>query len=333
MPRPLFPKSLPEFMRQFPDEEAAMKWIVEARWPDGFDCPRCHHNAFYARTAKREFECGKCGYVVSVTAQTVMHKTRTPLVTWLLCAWIMVTDKRGVSAAQIERQLGLRHETAFQMLHKLRAAMVAPERTLLRGVVEVDESQLGAARRGRPAGEVFEKVHIVGAVEVHEFEGKKGTGTRPGRIRLRLVPARTKEHLLTFVGENVEPGSTVVTDALAHYANLRLGGYKRRIESTTLGMAEADILKHYHLVISNLKTWLAGTFHGRVEPKHLQAYLNEYVFRFNRRGNLYAAFARLLGIGTRVRGPEYEQLYADEGEEFGWAHPNPKPSLARGVRG
>ncbi len=330
MPKPAFPESLPEFMRMFPDEEAAMKWIVEARWPDGFECPRCAHNAFYARTTKKEFECGKCGYVVGVTAGTVMHKTRTPLVTWLLCAWIMVTDKRGVSAAQIERQLGLRHETAFQMLHKLRAAMVAPEREKLKGRVEVDESQLGAGLRGRDPGTVFEKMHIVGAIEVREFENKKGeASTRPGRIRLRLVPARRKEHLIRFVEEVVEPGSVIVTDGLVHYAGVTLKGYDHEIQGDTVGMPADETLKHYHLAISNLKAWLAGTFHGRVEAKHLQAYLNEFVFRFNRRNNLYAAFSRLLGIGTHVRGPEYEELYRDE-----WAHPNPgRRRLARGVRG
>jgi transposase-like protein len=259
-----------------------------------------------------------------------MHKTRTPLVTWLLAAWLMVTDKRGLSAYQLQRQLGLRHETAHVMLHKLRAAMVAPERTPLRGTVEVDESLLGAPKRGRPESEVYAKVTIVGAVEVREYEATdKKTGeavvrTRPGRIRLRLIPGRFKDDLMLFIGENIEEGSTVVTDALVHYGKFTIDGYKHRIESTARGMDRDDVLKHYHLVVSNLKTWLAGTHHGRVEPKHLQAYLNEYVFRFNRRDNLFAGFARLLGIGTQIKGPEYEELYAESGTAGAWTHPNPR---------
>jgi len=323
MARPEFPRSLPAFMEMFPDEGRAADWIVQARWPDGWQCPVCNHAAFYARKNKRQMECAGCGEITSVTSGTVLHGTRTPLRTWLLAAWLMVTDKRGLSSYQLERQLGLSHEVAFVMLHKLRAAMVDPGHGALNGVVEVDESQLGAGKRGRPAAEVFEKVHIVGAVEVREFTSKKGeASTRPGRIRFRLVPARQKRHLVKFVEENVEPGSVVVTDALTHYNDVALKGYERRIESETLGMKADDILKHYHLAVSNLKTWLAGTHHGRVEPKHLQAYLNEYVFRFNRRNNLYAAFARLLGIGTHVLGPRYHQLYVDDGEPGGWAHPS-----------
>ncbi len=241
-------------MRLFSDEEACAQFVIAARWPEGFRCQRCAGNRSYVRKNQRELECAKCGYIGSVTAGTVMHGTRKPLSTWLLAAWLLVTDKRGVSSHQLERQLGLRHETAFQMLHKLRAAMVAPDRELLRGT-------------------------------------------------------------------NVIEGATIVTDDLSHYRDMPLAGYQRCVESTAHGMAHDDVLTHYHLVISNLKAWLAGTHHGRVEPKHLQAYLNEYAFRFNRRRNLPAAFARLLGIGTQIRGPTYHQLYTDDGEPGGWAHP------------
>ena len=249
--------------------------------------------------------------------------TRKPLSTWLLAAWLLVTDKRGISSCQLERQLGLRHETAFQMLHKLRAAMVAPDREMLRGTVELDESALGSPKRGRDVKDVYEKTWVVGAVEVREGTSRKGEPTTyPGRIRLRHVPGRTYNDLLLFAIENVEEGATIVTDDLSHYRDIPLAGYERRVQSTAHGTPQDDVLTHYHLVISNLKAWLAGTHHGRVEPKHLQAYLNEYAFRFNRRRNLSAAIARLLGISTQVRGPTYDQLYVDAGEPGGWAHPD-----------
>jgi transposase-like protein len=330
MPRPSFPKSLPEFQRMFPDEAACVRYLVDSRWPDGWRCPRCGDAERWECGGRIEGAmCRKCRYLSSLTAGTVLHKTRTPLSVWFLAAWLVVTDKRGVSAYQLERQLGLRHETAFQMLHKLRAGMVAPDREMLCGVVELDESCLGSPKRGRPVKEVYAKTWIVGAVEVRERRREdKETGeitisTYPGRLRMRHVPGRRHDDLLLFAIENVAEGSTVVTDDLSHYKDLPLAGYKRRVESTAHGLAQDEVLTHYHLVISNLKAWLAGTHHGRVEPKHLQAYLNEWTFRFNRRGNLHAAFQRLLGIASHVRGPEYEQLYADEGDERGWEHPSP----------
>lgn len=322
MARPPFPTTLPEFMRAFPDEDACARFLVQARWPDGFRCPRCGGDRSYVRSRSREFECAGCGYVGSLTAGTVMHGTRKPLGTWLLAAWLLVTDKRGLSSCQLERQLGLRHETAFQMLHKLRAAMVAPGRELLQGRVELDESCLGSPKRGRDVKDIFEKTWIVGAVEVREGKNRKGEATTyPGRIRLRHVPGRNYNDLLLFAIESISEGATVVTDDLSHYRDIPLAGYERVLESTTHGAQRDDVLVHYHLVASNLKAWLAGTHHGRVEPKHLQAYLNEFTFRFNRRGNLPAAFARLLGVATTVRGPTYEQLYVDAGEPGGWEHP------------
>lgn len=325
MPPPTFPKSLPEFQRMFPDKRACVRYLAESRWPEGWRCPRCGQGEGWTRGDRvHGMLCRRCRYVSSVTAGTVLHRTRTPLSIWFLAAWLVVTDKRGVSSYQLERQLGLRHETAFQMLHKLRAGMVAPDREMLRGVVELDESALGAPKRGRDVKDVYEKTWIVGAVEVREGTSKKGKKTTyPGRVRLRHVPGRRYNDLLLFAIENIEEGSTVVTDDLSHYKDIPLAGYDRRVESTAHGAAQDDVLTHYHLAISNLKTWLAGTHHGRVEPKHLQAYLNEWSFRFNRRGNLHAAFQRLLGIGTQVRGPEYQQLYTEAGEPGGWEHPSP----------
>ena len=322
-PRPTFPRSLPEFIRRFPDDEACFRFLAECRWPGGkFRCPRCGHDQGYVLSKRWGFHCARrsCRYAASVTAGTVMHKSRQSLATWLLATWLVATDKRGISAVQLQRQLGLaRYETAFQMLHRLRAAMVAPDRTCLAGTVEVDETEIGSPPRGRK--ESPEKMIVVGAVEVRL---NADTGRNyPGRIRLRYLPeGRSKLDLLGFVVETVEAGSVVMTDGLGSYTDVPLVGYTRGIQSTTQGMKPDDVLRHFHLVVSNLKTWLLGTHHGAVGGKHMQAYLNEYCYRFNRRGNVFAAFQRLLGIAAQVRGPEYDQLYAQADEQGGWEHPD-----------
>ncbi len=242
------------------------------------------------------------------TAGTVMHRSKQPLSVWLTAAFLLVTDKRGISAAQVQRALGLRYETAFQILHKLRAAMVAPHRDLLCGRVDVDETYVGGSREGPRGRGALGKMIVLGAVEKH--------GQRSGRLRLRHVQNTTGATLMRFIQESIEPGSTVVTDANNSYNRVWGLGYHHVIESTARGDDPEDVLPGLHLAISNLKTWLKGTFHGAAGAKHLQAYLNEYVFRFNRRGNLQAAFQRLLGLGLGARGPTYAGLYGGR-----WKHP------------
>ena len=339
MPRPPFPHSIPEFYEMFPDETAAFRFIVACRWPDGgFECPVCASTKAYARSDRFAMECAGCGRITSATAGTVMHKSSQPLRSWLLAAWLLVTDKGGISAKNLQRQLGIkRYETAFQMLHKLRAGMVAPERTKLDGAVEVDETLIG--------GKGSDKYIVAGAVEVRVSErtaeaevqagrtgraaSRKGAAkarrskylVRPGRIRFRHVTARSEAKLVQFVKDVVEPGAMVITDGLSSYGTLEINGYVHNVESHAHGMAKKDVLKYFHTAVSNLKTYLLGTYHGSVSGQHLQAYLNEYTFRFNRRDNLHAAFQRILGIGTHVRGPEYAEIYGHEGKE--WVHANP----------
>lgn len=329
MPRPDFPRNLNDFLDLFPTDRAAFDYIVASRWPNGFRCPKCGGEGF-VREDRLAMQCRtrSCQTLTSATAGTAMHRSKVTLRKWMQAAWLLVTDKRGISSVQLGKQLGVHQETAYMMLHKLRAAMVAPERTLLRGVVEVDESFINTI----PA-----KPLVAGAVEVRSGTDKRGKAiTYLGRIRLRQVGSRDSEDLMRFLIENVEDGSTVVTDALATYTggNVNLAGFRHRVESTARGMRTEDVLRHYHLAISNLKTYLAGTYHGAVEMKHLQAYLNEYVFRFNRRKNLPAAFQTLLGIAGQVEGPEYDQIYAEVGSGEAWTHANPpsrEPPDPRGM--
>jgi transposase-like protein len=213
-----------------------------------------------------------------------------------------------MSALQFQRQVGLsNYETAFAMLHKLRAAMVRAGRDRLSGIVEVDETYIGGKEAGPPGRGAKGKVIVAGAVDIRDKYAN--------RIRLRVIPNVTGDTLTGFVKANVQEGSSVNTDDWRGYSRLNAAGYRHIV---------ALELPHIHRVFSNLKTWLLGTHHG-VSPQHLQAYLNEYVFRFNRRGTPMAAFQTVLGLAKERIGPTYKELYgvAKHGE-FAWVHPNPK---------
>jgi len=308
----------------FRDERDCFEFIAQSRWPEeGFRCPTCGGSAAFAPSGRLVLVCASCKHIQSATAGTVMHRSKIPLCTWLRVAWMMITDKRGVSALLISKQFDLNYEAAFGMLHKLRAAMVAPNRERLHGRVEVDETLIGG-HEPAPGGHGKKGKHIViGAVEVRErVSDRTGeTFTRPGRIRLRRIEAATTTNLHGFVREVVEPGSVVVTDGLQTYKGIVRHGYRHEVEMHTYERPQSEVLKHLHLVFSNLKNWLQGTHKGAVRKKHLQAYLNEFAFRFNRRDNLPAAFQTVLGIAGKVEGPTQEALYATGPGQF--IHPNP----------
>jgi len=338
MPRPAFPRSLPEFFRMFPDEASCLRFIEESRWQgESAKCPRCHGVDFYARKDRKGgLECAGCGHTFSATAGTAMENTKLPLSTWLQAGYLMVTDKRGISAKQLQRALGMkRYETAYTLLQKLRAAMVNPDRTSLTGRVEVDESYIGGPEPGKRGRGAEDKYLVVGAVEVREWTSPR-TGevsTYPGRVRLRHIDNAIQPVLVDFVLETVKDGTTVVTDAFEAYEILPKFGYPHEVESTSRGMKQDAVLRHYHLTVSNLKTWLKGTFHGAVgrapaggiQGKHLQGYLNEFAFRHNRRHNLYAAVQTMLGIAGRVKGPTQEALYAGGSGRIVHANPRGRP--------
>jgi len=264
-----------------------------------------------------------------------MQSTHTPLSTWFWGAYLVTTQTPGQSALQFQRQLGLsRYETAFQILHKLRAGMVRPERDRIGGEypVEVDECLVGGRTRGEGRG-VHNKAIVVGAVEVrlrknaeqraaaHKQAHSGGVPLKKlvyaGRLRLRVVPSRGAYDLTNFITQNVSQGSTVRTDAWPSYETLPSLGYVHDalILEGDPEKAEAH-LPMIHLVFSNLKTWILGTHHGAIGQHHLQAYLNEYVFRFNRRFYPMTAFNSVLGLAAHATSPTYEQLYSGD-----WRHP------------
>jgi len=289
---------------QFSTEEACAAFLAQSRWPDGFICPRCRGTEAFDLPRRGLYQCKPCGYQVSVTAGTVMHATRAPLAQWFRAAYLLTTLTPGISALQLQRQLGLAsYQTAWTMLHKLRRATVNPDREKLRGTVEIDDAYVGGKEEDVVGRQVEKKTPVVVAVEVR--------GRASGRIRLSALSDVSAKSLLPFVQVAVEVGSTVDTDGWSGYERLEDAGYGHRVRLMKGAKDPSKVLRHAHRAISNLKAWLLGTHHG-VSPKHLQPYLDEFAFRFNRRRTPMAAFQTLLGIGSRVETVTYNMLCASE---------------------
>lgn len=323
-----FPKSLPEMQKMFPDDAACAVYLERIRWGNGFACPKCGVVEEPFRFANRPgvLRCKKCRKDTALTASTVMQGTHTPLSVWFWAAYLVASHTAGMSAVQFQRQLGLsRYETAFQILHKLRAGMVRPDADRIGmpgGHVEVDETWIGGATRGEGKG-VHDQSLVIAAVEVRQREpkiskdGKERRGGRyAGRLRLQVVPDRTAKSLVGFIEGSVDPCTMVITDGWSSYKSLADRGYDHLIATENGdGTVAEDYLPIIHLVFSNLKSWLRGCHHG-VSEQHLQAYLNEFTFRFNRRFYPFNAFRSLLGIGSETVAPTYRELYDGD-----WKHP------------
>jgi transposase-like protein len=307
MPRPPFPKTIREFQLQFASEEACQQYLASCRWPDGFVCPRCGGRRAYELVKLRRWQCTGCRHQVSLTAGTILHNTKTPLTVWFWAAYLMTTDKRGVSALLFQRQLGLRrYETAWMMLHKFRRAMINLTRQQLRGEVEVDDTWVGGAQAGlRGSRQLRGRKAALVLVAVE----KRGRGT--GRARMEVIPDFKSVTLITFLKQNVESGSTVYTDGLKSFTGLQEAGFKHVPRSqplrTELRKGAKSVVPLADRAIGNLQQWLIGTHHG-VSRGQLQVYLDEFVFRHNRRKLPMAAFQTLLGLGTGRQPTHYETI-------------------------
>jgi transposase-like protein len=322
-----FPKSLPDFQRLFPDDAACAAYLEKARWRAGFECPQCgaQSEPFRISTRPGILTCRSCRRQTGLLAGTVMERSHIALSTWFWAAWLVASQTQGISAVQFQRQLGLRrYETAFGLLHKLRAAMVRPDQDRIGGHagqhVEVDEAWIGGKTRGEGRG-VHHKTLVVAAVEVRHRKprtarDKRKDGRYAGRVRLAIAPDRSADTLGDFVTGAVKPGTLVVTDDWSGYTGLRKSNYDHH---PIAQCGDPDVAEQFlpivHLVFSNLKTWLNGIHHG-VSPKHLQAYLNEFTFRFNRRLYPFNAFRSLLGIAGAAAAPTFAELYSGQ-----WTHP------------
>jgi predicted RNA-binding Zn-ribbon protein involved in translation (DUF1610 family)/transposase-like protein len=305
-------RSLNEFRTSFPDETSCATFLFERRWPEGFVCPVCGGGrAALLKSRAHTYECLGCGRQTSVTAGTVMHRSKLSLTIWFWAAHLMATHSNGMSALQFAAQLGITYKTAWLLTQKLRRSMVDPQREPLEGVVEVDQAEIPF----RADNTFFDpaksgKILVAGAVEVIDRgarrakprrKGAKYLDTRSGRIRLAAIADNSAASLEAFVRANVKPGTTLLTDGHRSYAGLT----DYRHDPRTVGrMAGHVVLPWIHRVFSLMKRWGLGTYHG-LRRKHIDTYLNEFVFRYNRRFYRHVSFETILGLAARHQPTSY----------------------------
>ena len=271
-----YPRTLGEFDCFFPSETACLEYLGRVRWPRGFRCPACGGRATWP-TTRGQRRCVACQRQTSVTAGTIFEGTRKPLRLWFQAMWFVTSQKLGGSALGLQRVLGLgSYQTAWTWLHKMRRAMVRPGRDHLTGCVEVDETYLGGPEEGVSGRETVKKSIVAIAAE------ERGEGM--GRIRLRRLPDVSSASLGSFVEDVVLPGAEIHTDGWAGYAGLAEKGYGHRVTNIRRSeMLAHELLPRVHRVAALLKRWILGTHQGSVSDKHLDYYLDEFTFRFNRR--------------------------------------------------
>ena len=265
-----------DFIDQFATEEACRRYIAEVRWEGAPACPHCGSIEFW-NVRRGVLKCKECRRDISITAGTVFGDSRIPLRLWFQALWCIVSQKNGVSALGLARVLGIKkYKTAWYLLQRIRGAMVRPGRERLNGLVEVDEVFLGGVKPGIRGRGALGKVLVLVAVE---DKGKKGFG----RIRIEIIPDASSATLKTAIKKMVEPGSIIRTEQWKGYTPKALEGYEHVVIKRQSLEPGEDPTPLVHRTASLLKRWLLGTHHGRVEETHLTPYLNEFVFRFNRR--------------------------------------------------
>lgn len=279
-----YPKNYQEFLARFKEEGDCWDYIIKLRWPNGFKCGKCGGGEYYVNNRK-VIECGGCGHRSPATSGTILHGTRKPLLLWFHVMWWVAAQKTGVSAGNFKDFMGFgSYRTAWPWLHKLRRAMVRQDRGKLKGEIEVDETFVGGRESGTKddgSGKTgrgsAEKTLVVVAVEC--------LGKQIGRVRLKCIDAADGENLMGFISENVEKGSTIITDGWQGYSQLAgskdYDHVKRPIAGS--GRQAHELLPHVHMVDSLLKRWINGTHQGNISPKYPGFYLDEYAFRSNRK--------------------------------------------------
>lgn len=272
-----YPRTFQEFRAWFPDESSCLDYLEQLRWPEGFVCPVCGGRDAW-RTARRLWMCAGCGRKTSPTAGTIFHRSHTPLSTWFAAAWFVTSQKNGVSARGLQQALGFgSYETAWAWLHKLRRAMIRPDRDRLHGIVELDETFLGGVSPGQ-FGAGTDKVPVQVAVE-------RVGSRRLGRVRFAVASRPGTLELVEFACTTVEPGSVIRTDGARMLRRLADRGYNHEYTTVYNSLDKTEELPGVHRVAALLKRWIAGTLHYSVSDQHLAYYLDEYAFRFNRRGS------------------------------------------------
>ena len=291
-----------EFEEMFKTEQDCISYLTSLRWPNGFECPQCSSIRFWKKN-KGRYECCDCHKETKVTTNTMFHKTTTPLLVWFHAIWWMIAQKNGVSAKGLQKILGLgSYQTAWTWLHKFRRLMVLNGRSKLHGTVEVDEVFVGGKTSGKRGRGAEGKNLIAVAVEVK--------GRKTGRMRLEKIKDASGKSLKEFINKNIEPSSTVITDGWPSYSELEKMGYIHKIQRAVIKEEGEEILPNVHRIASLLKRWLLGTHQSYLNKNKLGYYLDEYVFRYNRRTSKSRGllFMRLLEQAVITKPVTYNEI-------------------------
>lgn len=297
------PGTVLEFVQRFGTDEACQGLL--RRWKyreESFRCPGCGGGQAWHLLSRRLDECRSCGRQTSLTAGTLFHGSRTPLTKWFLALYLVVSSKQGISAVELGRSVGVSYPTAWTWLQKLRRALSARPVARLEGLVEVDETFEGGVEHGTSGRGTVTKALIGGAVEIAPDDRSYG------RARLRVIPDASSATLRTLLAENVEPGSSILTDGWVGYSAEAMQGHEHyALVVKGSGKQAHEALPGVHRVFSLMHRVLLTTHQGAVSHKHLQGYLDEFAFRFNRRasGSRGLLFQRLLSVAVAARPEPY----------------------------
>lgn len=293
-----------EFQQRFSSKQACENYLFSMKWPNGFVCPKCGGTAFYTTKTRNLplYACRQCGHQTTSTVGTVMEKTRTDLRKWFWAIYMIAEDKRGLSAVMLASQIGVTYKTAWLMLHKIRQAMAKrDERYRLAGLIEMDDAFFGAPTEGGKRGRGTEKATVVIGLSL-------SAAGHPQYVKMKMVPDVCGKTLKAFAADALEEGSAIHTDGFSSYQSLKDKGF------AVQGIAfdpkkNPDHLHWLHIIISNAKAFIGGTFHG-LDKKHLQAYLDEFCYRFNRRHFDGELFNRLLSCCATAKTVTFNELTA-----------------------
>ena len=268
-----------DFWDSFNTEEKCYDYLFEKRWPEGFVCPRCKERESHFQPERKLNWCVKCGYQASVTSGTIFHSRNLPLWKWYWAIYRVAQDKKGFSAMQLMKEIGVSYPTAWYLLQKIREAMKKrDEQYMLSGTIEMDDGYVGGKEEGKIGRGSEEKVPIVVAVE--ERITKKGL--KPGYTAIRAVPDLSGGYINKFAQSKIMLGSIIKTDGWKGYSSLSKKGFYHDIIITGGGKAAGELFPWVHVVIGNLKRFILGTHH-HVGKNHIDGYIAEYAYRLNRR--------------------------------------------------
>jgi len=301
-----YPRHFQEFLAQFPDERSCWQYLIDIRWSEGYVCQYCGSKRYWL-TSKHKIHCSNCEKEFSITSGTIFQETKKPLLLWFHIMWWVVAQKTGASAYNLMDFMGFgSYKTAWLWLHKLRRAMVRPGRDKLSGQIEVDETYIGGEESGtgNTGRGATEKCLVIVATECIE--------KKIGRVRFRIIPEASSENLIPFIEDSIEKGSIVITDGWSGYKPLGNSKIYTHVVKTIKGSGKEahELLPHVHLVNSLVKRWINGTHQGKISAKHLEYYLDEFAFRFNRKMSTYRGklFFRLMQHAVTTMPTTFDEI-------------------------